>query len=306
MAEWQHEVADEDAGGACGKAKGCCPRCSFLRTNLKLGAGPPPPPPDATVDDNMAKDESSQAKSQPLSPQPQPEAGASCIKLRKSAGYVLLPACLLAACLYLCLCLHCSRAHSHRCVTHSIVGNYLSANGIDHKEINGKAALEELVASFFSGGGSSVNGGAVKEVKPKVKSDVKGEGAEEEAIPMMCVKDKDGNLISDANGDPFGGFKPSSKLLELQKIVTSIPKGDKVIIFSFFKSFLDLAEGMLEHEMSVSCERFDGDCSSQKAKSAALNRFRSVDGPRVLLATIHSGGVGLNITGANHVIFGDR
>ena len=139
-----------------------------------------------------------------------------------------------------------------------------------------------------------------------VKGEVKGETAEEEVIRMMCVKDKDGNPICDANGEPFGGFKPSSKLLELQKIVTTIPKGDKVIIFSFFKSFLDLAEGMLEHEMGMSCERFDGDCSSQKAKSAALNRFRSVSGPRALLATIHSGGVGLNITIANHVIFGDR
>ena len=80
----------------------------------------------------------------------------------------------------------------------------------------------------------------------------------------------------------------------------------EVLVFSFFKAFLDLAEAMLVIEMGITCGRFDGDCASQKAKSAVLNAFRSADGPRVLLATIHSGGVGLNITIANHVIFADR
>ena len=79
-----------------------------------------------------------------------------------------------------------------------------------------------------------------------------------------------------------------------------------MIVFSFFKAFLDLAEAMLVIEMGIPCARFDGDCSSQKAKSAILREFREPGGARVLLATIQSGGVGLNIVVANHVIFADR
>jgi SNF2 family DNA or RNA helicase len=69
--------------------------------------------------------------------------------------------------------------------------------------------------------------------------------------------------------------------------------------------FLDLAEAMLAIEMAMTCGRFDGDVN-QKAKTAALKSFRAPGGPRFLLATVQAGGVGLNITAANHVVFADR
>ena len=143
---------------------------------------------------------------------------------------------------------------------------------------------------------------ADEEKADEVKAEVKAE----EQVCMMCVNDEDGHPICDANGVPFGGFKPSTKLLKLKELVEAIPKADKLIVFSFFKAFLDLAEAMLEIEMGISCGRFDGDCSSQKDKSAVLHQFKEADGPRALLATIQSGGTGLNITVANHVIFADR
>ena len=36
--------------------------------------------------------------------------------------------------------------------------------------------------------------------------------------PRMCVNDEHGAPICDANGVPFGGFAPSTKLLELQAL----------------------------------------------------------------------------------------
>ena len=97
-------------------------------------------------------------------------------------------------------------------------------------------------------------------------------------------------------------------MIELKARVESIQDthpDDKIIIFSFFKSFLDLAEGMLVHAMRLSVERFDGDVGGQ-VRSAALERFRTDPSKKLLLMTIQSGGVGLNITAANHVIFTDR
>ena len=137
-------------------------------------------------------------------------------------------------------------------------------------------------------------------------------------------------VAKDRNGKSFGGVRYSTKMIELKKRVRKIiqpPSQDKVLIFSFFKGFLDLVEGMvsrndnscacafvshdsrclaqLEHDMKVRTERFDGDVG-QDGRSKALERFKTDPDKRVLLATIHSGGVGLNITQANHVFFCDR
>ena len=48
----------------------------------------------------------------------------------------------------------------------------------------------------------------------------------------MCVNDEDGNPICDANGVPFGGFKPSTKLLEVKKLVEAIPRGESTCAYA--------------------------------------------------------------------------
>jgi hypothetical protein len=119
--------------------------------------------------------------------------------------------------------------------------------------------------------------------------------------PRMCA-----DVAQDANGVSLPGFVPSTKLLALQQQLCQIDlKQDKVIVFSKFRGFLDLVEAMLHHEMRVQVERFDGD-EDKVSKARALTRFCSKPEGRVLLATVQSGGVGLNITAANHVIFCDR
>ena len=123
-----------------------------------------------------------------------------------------------------------------------------------------------------------------------------------EQAPLMCV-----NLETavDANGESYGGFRPSTKMIELRARIEEEPPADKILIFSMFKGFLDLAEAMITHEMGLRCCRFDGDVD-QKKKSEALNQFKTDASVRVLLCTIHSGGVGLNIAEANVVYFCDR
>ena len=51
-------------------------------------------------------------------------------------------------------------------------------------------------------------------------------------------------------------------------------------------------------------ERYDGD--DTRCREAARKRFQETALPVVLLATTKSGGVGLNIVEANHVLFVDR
>ena len=90
------------------------------------------------------------------------------------------------------------------------------------------------------------------------------------------------------------------------KWVKDMRATDRGIIFSFFKSGLDLIEGALSHEFNMKgIYRFDGDVNGP-ARTDTLDTFKSDPDGRVLLATVASGGTGLNITEANHVLFLDR
>lgn len=55
----------------------------------------------------------------------------------------------------------------------------------------------------------------------------------------------------------------------------------------------------------MSARRFDGDVDPV-ARAEQLERFKTAADCRVLLATVQSGGTGLNIVEANHVCFLDR
>ena len=72
-----------------------------------------------------------------------------------------------------------------------------------------------------------------------------------------------------------------------------------------FKGSLDLLEGILTEEFDVECVRYDGDVD-KTVRTRDLQRFKTSDTCRVLLASVQSGGTGLNITEANHICFLDR
>ena len=105
--------------------------------------------------------------------------------------------------------------------------------------------------------------------------------------------------VSDVNG-----FKASAKMEEAIKWIQHVPQNEKMIVMSFFKGSLDLVEGAL-CDLGFECIRYDGDISKEK-RAKELKRFKTKQSVRVLLASVQSGGVGLNITEANHVLFLDR
>jgi len=101
------------------------------------------------------------------------------------------------------------------------------------------------------------------------------------------------------------GFVGSPKLDAVMEWVQSVPNTDKMMILSFFKGGLDLVEGILHYDWGMETARFDGDVSADE-KQRELDRFQNDPNCRVLLMTVQSGGVGLNIVQANHVAFLDR
>ena len=101
------------------------------------------------------------------------------------------------------------------------------------------------------------------------------------------------------------GFQSTSKMEEIIDWVKNIVADEKVILYSFFKSTLDLLEGVLVDHLGMECARFDGDVETD-ARAAELRRFKESSTCNVLLATVQSSGTGLNIVEANHVGFIDR
>lgn len=126
----------------------------------------------------------------------------------------------------------------------------------------------------------------------------------------------------------------SAKIQALLNHLSKLPPNTKSVVFSQFTSFLDLIAPQLTRA-GISHLRFDGSMS-QKARAAVLTQFNSTDifdededsddsieyksrparqtkldstskqtSPSVLLISLKAGGVGLNLTAANHVYMMD-
>lgn len=95
---------------------------------------------------------------------------------------------------------------------------------------------------------------------------------------------------------------PSNKFLRAQRIILNTPADDKIIIFSQYTRALSLLQRFIAP--SVNSLIFSGDLSSSR-REEVLTQFKNDPSVKVLLISLHAGGVGLDITQANHVIFLD-
>ncbi len=104
------------------------------------------------------------------------------------------------------------------------------------------------------------------------------------------------------NFDPVTG--QSSKLAALNLIVQGLQsKDDKLLVFSQYVEALKWIEVAIADDISV--DMLHGELSD-RARDRAVQQFNDSPGPRVLLASIRAGGVGLNLGTASHVVLFDR
>lgn len=113
-------------------------------------------------------------------------------------------------------------------------------------------------------------------------------------------------ILSICSADTFVQFRPvkyiaSSKLECLLKHLREMHAQPEIkcVVFSQWATMLDFVEvGLREHGMAF--VRLDGSLSQRK-REIVLEEFGRLDGPRVLIATLRSTGVGLNLTVASEV-----
>ncbi|HEY8156281.1 MAG TPA: DEAD/DEAH box helicase [Myxococcota bacterium] len=102
---------------------------------------------------------------------------------------------------------------------------------------------------------------------------------------------------------PGGPARESSAKLDLllEFLEDAVADGHKALVFSQWTSLLDRVEPVLQ-AAGIGFLRLDG---STRDRGAVAGRFQSEGGPPVLLISLGAGGLGLNLTAADHVFILD-
>ncbi len=93
----------------------------------------------------------------------------------------------------------------------------------------------------------------------------------------------------------------SKTALLVETLEESHAEGHRALVFSQWTSYLDLIEPQLK-SAGIRYSRLDGGTPNRQE---IVREFQSPDGPPVLLMSLKAGGVGLNLTAADHVFLLD-
>ena len=100
-----------------------------------------------------------------------------------------------------------------------------------------------------------------------------------------------------------GVSNESSSKIEalLEDLTVCISEGHKALVFSQWTSYLDLIEESFK-KAGLAYVRLDG---STVDRAGVVAKFQDPNGPEILLMSLKAGGVGLNLTAADHVFMMD-
>jgi SNF2 family DNA or RNA helicase len=105
----------------------------------------------------------------------------------------------------------------------------------------------------------------------------------------------------------LNGHNRSSKLKRLEEMLEeALSEGDRALVFTQFAEWGKLLKRYLEEKLGREALFLYGGSSKQQ-REAMVDRFQQdPHGPRIFILSLKAGGVGLNLTRANHVFHFDR
>jgi SNF2 family DNA or RNA helicase len=127
-------------------------------------------------------------------------------------------------------------------------------------------------------------------------------------------KDENGRIKAEAKGSglslisPLSSFRlASGKLQRLEEMLEEVlAEGDRCLIFTQFAQWGKRLQAYLEQHFQREVLFLYGG-SSKKQREEMVDRFQNdPQGPRLFILSLKAGGVGLNLTRANHVFHFDR
>ena len=107
--------------------------------------------------------------------------------------------------------------------------------------------------------------------------------------------------------ETLGKYRRSGKLQRLDEMLEEVvAEGDRALIFTQFAEWGKLLTRHLEHRLGTESMFLYGS-TSQAKREEMVDRFQlDPNGPKVFILSLKAGGVGLNLTRANHVFHFDR
>ena len=132
--------------------------------------------------------------------------------------------------------------------------------------------------------------------------DKEQEGGTAEALTIKGGKDDPGLDLQ-----PSAFQSRSGKLQRLQEMLEEVVlEGDRALIFTQFAEWGKLLKAHLERQMAQEVLFLYGS-TPRKQREEMVDRFQhDPQGPRLFILSLKAGGVGLNLTRANHVFHFDR
>ncbi|MGH8303539.1 MAG: DEAD/DEAH box helicase [Steroidobacteraceae bacterium] len=98
----------------------------------------------------------------------------------------------------------------------------------------------------------------------------------------------------------------SGKLTRLEEILgEALAEGDKALCFTQFAEFGHILRAHLQERLGREVLFLHGG-SSKPARDEMVSRFQADGGPPLFVLSLKAGGIGLNLTAANHVVHFDR
>ncbi|MET9328902.1 DEAD/DEAH box helicase [Tsukamurella sp. NPDC003166] len=102
------------------------------------------------------------------------------------------------------------------------------------------------------------------------------------------------------------GQHRSGKLELLADVLETVAaEGERALVFTQYAEFARMLQPWLAGLLGAEVPVLDG-AVDRRDRDSLVARFQSGDGPPALVATVQSGGTGLNLTAANHVVHVDR
>ena len=128
------------------------------------------------------------------------------------------------------------------------------------------------------------------------------EGDDENSVTSATdsVSDSDLESTQFTNSHDQGDLTPSTKIIQLLRLLRKESPSHKFIVFSQFTTMLDLVEPFLRKCHLPFC-RYDGSMRND-ARELSLGQLRSDPTTRILLCSLKCGSLGLNLTAASRVV----
>jgi superfamily II DNA or RNA helicase len=129
--------------------------------------------------------------------------------------------------------------------------------------------------------------------------------------PAQLLRESPG---PEAGAEPLAAATASPQSLvarsgKCRRLVTlleeALAAGDRALVFTQFRQMGHLLVAMLQHDLDCEALFLHGG-TPQPRRQQMIDRFQSPGGPPIFVLSLKAGGVGLNLTAANHVFHFDR